>query len=49
MHSHIDYLINNALPMMKGIDECSYAEFQYDLSVGVTVPFYLTKLFKDSF
>lgn len=48
-HSHIDYLINNALPIMKGIDECSYEEFQYALSVGVTSPFYLTKLFKDSF
>ena len=24
----IDYLINNALPLMKGIDECSYEEFQ---------------------
>lgn len=48
-HSHIDYLINNALLIMKGIDECSYEEFQYALSVGVTVPFYLTKLFKDSF
>lgn len=48
-HSHIDYLINNALPIMKGIDECSDEEFQYALSVGVTAPFYLTKLFKDSF
>lgn len=48
-HSHIDYLINNALLIMKGIDECSYDEFQYALSVGVTAPFYLTKLFKDSF
>lgn len=48
-NSHIDYLINNALPIMKGIDECSYEEFQYALSVGVTAPFYLTKLFKDSF
>ena len=48
-HGHIDYLINNALPIMKGIDECSYEEFQYALSVGVTAPFYLTKLFKDSF
>lgn len=48
-HSHIDYLINNALLIMKGIDECSYEEFQYALSVGVTAPFYLTKLFKDSF
>lgn len=48
-HSHINYLINNALPIMKGIDECSDEEFQYALSVGVTAPFYLTKLFKDSF
>ena len=30
---------------MKGIDECSYEEFQYVLSVGVTAPFYLVKLF----
>ena len=42
---HVDYLINNALPIMKGIDECSYEEFQYALAVGVTAPFYLTKLF----
>ncbi len=41
---HVDYLINNALPLMKGIDECSYEEFQHALSVGVTAPFYLTKL-----
>ncbi len=41
---HVDYLINNALPVMKGIDECSYEDFQYALSVGVTAPFYLTKL-----
>lgn len=40
----VDILVNNALPMMKGIDECSYEEFQYALSVGVTAPFYLTKL-----
>lgn len=41
---HVDYLINNALPVMRGIDGCSYEEFQYALSVGVTAPFYLTKL-----
>ena len=41
---HVDYVINNALPLMKGIDECSYEDFQYALSVGVTAPFYLTKL-----
>ena len=45
----IDYLVNNALPLMKGIDECSYEEFQYALSVGVTAPFYLSKLFAPHF
>ncbi len=25
--------------------ECSYEEFQYALAVGVTAPFYLSKLF----
>ena len=43
----IDCIINNALPLMKGIDECSYEEFQYALSVGVTAPFYLVKLLMD--
>ena len=45
----IDYLINNALPLMKGIDDCSYEEFQYALAVGVTAPFYLSKLFAPYF
>ena len=45
----IDYLINNALPLMKGIDECSYEEFQYALAVGVTAPFYLSRLFAPYF
>ena len=44
-HDKVDVIINNALPLMKGIDECSYEEFQYALSVGVTAPFYLVKLF----
>ena len=44
-HENVDIIINNALPLMKGIDECSYEEFQYALSVGVTAPFYLVKLF----
>ena len=48
-HGHVDYLINNALPLMKGLDECSYEEFQYALSVGVTAPFYLSKLFSSYF
>ncbi len=48
-HGNIDYLINNALPLMKGIDTCSYEEFQYAMAVGVTAPFYLSKLFAAHF
>ena len=44
-YGHLDYLINNAPPLMKGIDTCSYEEFSRALQVGVTAPFYLTKLF----
>lgn len=43
-YGKIDGIINNALPIMRGIDECTYEEFQYALSVGVTAPFYLVKL-----
>ena len=46
-HIKIDIIINNALPLMKGIDECSYEEFQYALSVGITAPLYLVKLLKN--
>lgn len=46
-YGHVDCIVNNALPLMKGIDECSYEEFQYALSVGVTAPFYLVKCLKD--
>ena len=45
----IDVLVNNALPIMKGIDECSWEEFLYAQKVGVAAPFYLSKLFKDHF
>jgi len=48
-YGRVDFLINNALPLMKGIDSCSYEEFQYALSVGVTAPFYLSKLFAPYF
>ena len=48
-HGHVDCLINNAPPMMKGIEECSYEEFTKALQVGVTAPFYLTKLFMPYF
>lgn len=46
-YGHVDIIVNNALPIMRGIDECSYDEFAYALSVGVTAPFYLVKLLKD--
>lgn len=48
-YGHVDHLINNAVPLMKGLQECTYEEFQYALAVGVTAPFYLTKLFAPHF
>lgn len=48
-HGKVDYLINNALPVMRGISDCSYEEFEYAMAVGVTAPFYLSKLFMDNF
>lgn len=48
-YGYIDILVNNAIPLMKGIDECSYEEFSYALAVGVTAPFYLSKLFSPYF
>ncbi len=48
-HGHVDYLVNNALPLMKGLEDCTYEEFQYAMAVGVTAPFYLTKLFQPYF
>ena len=47
-HDKVHCIINNALPLTKGIDDCTYEEFQYALSVGVTAPFYLVKLLKDN-
>ena len=48
-YGHIDYLINNAAPKMCGIAECGYEDFEYALKVGVTAPFYLSKLFAPHF
>lgn len=48
-HGRVDVLINNALPLMKGIRDCSWEEFVYAQKVGVAAPFYLAKLFKDFF
>ena len=45
----VDVLVNNAPPAFVGIDECSYEQFQQALAVGVTAPFYLSKLFAPYF
>lgn len=45
----VDFLINNAPPLSKGITECTYEEFCYALNVGVTGAFYLSKLFMPYF
>lgn len=46
---HVDILINNAPPEMHGIDRCTWEQFQRALRVGVTAPFYLSKLFAPYF
>ena len=48
-HGHVDYLINNAAPKFCGITNGSYEDFEYALKVGVTAPFYLSKLFAPHF
>ena len=48
-YGRVDYLINNAAPKMCGITEGSYDDFEYALKVGVTAPFYLSKLFSPHF
>ncbi len=48
-YQRVDFLVNNAPPLFKGIDKCSYEEFEQALSVGVTAPFYLSKLFMPYF
>ena len=48
-HGRVDCLIHNAAPLMCGIDEGSYEDFEYALKVGVTAPYYLSKLFLPHF
>ena len=48
-YGHVDYLINNAKPPMVGLNDCSFEQFNHALRVGVTAPFYLTKLFAPYF
>ncbi len=48
-YGRVDVLVNNAPPQMKGIEECTWEEFQNAMNVGVTAPFYLSKLFAPYF
>ena len=43
-YGKVDCIVNNAMPLMKGLDECTWEEFQQALAVGVTAPFYLVTL-----
>ncbi len=48
-YGRVDCLVNNALPKTVGITDGTYEEFEYAQRVGVTAPFYLTKLFAAHF
>ena len=48
-YGRVDVLVNNAPPGFIGIDACSYEAFQRSLAIGVTAPFYLSKLFSPYF
>ncbi|MBQ4112270.1 MAG: SDR family oxidoreductase, partial [Clostridia bacterium] len=48
-YGRVDFLIHNAAPKMCGLTEGSYEDFEYALRVGVTAPFYLTKLLSPYF
>ncbi len=48
-YGRVDFLINNAAPKMCGIENGSYEDFENALRVGVTAPFYLSKLFAPYF
>ena len=48
-YGRVDVLVNNAAPKSVGITECSYEDFEYAQRVGVTAPFYLSKLFAPYF
>ena len=48
-YGRVDVLVNNAPPLFLGIQACSYEQFQRSLAIGVTAPFYLSKLFAPYF
>ena len=48
-YGRVDFLVNNAPPLFKGISSASYEDFEYAQRVGVIAPFYLSKLFMPYF
>jgi len=48
-HGTIDFLINNACLSLGGLNTCDYDDFNYVLRVGITAPFFLSKLFMEHF
>jgi len=48
-YGRVDFLVNNAAPLMRGIENGSYEDFEYAVKVGVIAPFYLSKLFLPCF
>ncbi|MGI6202103.1 MAG: SDR family oxidoreductase [Eubacteriales bacterium] len=42
--TQVSVIINNAPPIMRGLDSCTWDEFNYALRVGVAAPFMLVKL-----
>lgn len=48
-YGRVDVLVNNAPPFFMGIEKASYEMFQKSLAIGVTAPFYLSKLFAPYF
>lgn len=44
LHPSVDIVINNACVGKGGLNTCSYEDFNYVLRLGVSAPFYLTKL-----
>ena len=48
-YGRVDVLVNNAPPIFRGLDTCTYEQFQRSMAIGVTAPFYLAKLFAPYF
>ena len=48
-YGRVDVLVNNVPPQMYGINDCTWEQFQNAMTVGVTAPFYLAKLFAPYF